>query len=100
MGNQEIKVPPQNTEAEMAVLGSMLISEDAIPLALEVVDVDCFYRDANRLIFSAILELYNNQKSIDLITLSDELKRKGSLDSVGGIAYLTNLTEAVPTAAN
>ncbi|MFZ5801089.1 MAG: replicative DNA helicase, partial [Candidatus Omnitrophota bacterium] len=61
---------------------------------------DCFYRDANRLIFSAVLELYNNQKSIDLITLSDELKRKGSLDSVGGVAYLTNLTEAVPTAAN
>lgn len=84
----------------MAVLGSMLISEDAIPLALEVVDVDCFYRDSNRLLFSAILDLYNNQKSVDFITLSDELKRRGSLEAVGGIAYLTSLTEAVPTAAN
>jgi replicative DNA helicase len=100
MGNQEIKVPPQNSEAEMAVLGSMLIEEEAIPMAMEVVDVDCFYKEANRTIFSAILDLYNSQKSVDFITLSEELKRKNTLDTIGGVAYLTSLTEAVPTAAN
>lgn len=100
MGNEEVKLPPQNQEAEMAVLGSMLIEEEAIPQALELVDADCFYKEANKQIFSAILDLYNAQKSVDFITLSEELKRRNSLESTGGVAYLTTLTETVPTAAN
>jgi len=100
MGNQEIKLPPQNLEAEMAVLGSMLISEEAIPQAVEIVDAQCFYNETNRKIFSAILELFNAQKSVDLITLSEELKRTNALESIGGVAYLIALTETVPTAAN
>src|SRR3989338_3922647 len=100
MGDQEIKIPPQNIEAEMAVLGSMLIEEEAIPLALEFLDASCFYKEVNREIFSVITDLYNTQRSVDLITLSEELKRKNILESVGGVAYLTTLTEVVPTAAN
>jgi len=84
----------------MAVLGSMLISEEAIPQAVEIVDAQCFYNETNRKIFSAILELFNAQKSVDLITLSEELKRTNALESIGGVAYLIALTETVPTAAN
>jgi replicative DNA helicase len=100
MGNEEIKVPPQNLEAEMAVLGSMLIEEEAIPMALELVDANCFYKETNRIIFSAMVDLFNAQKSVDLITLSDELKRRNNLEALGGVAYLTSLTETVPTSAN
>lgn len=100
MGDQEIKVPPQNIEAEMAVLGSMLLEEDAIPLVLELVDVSCFYKDSNRKIFEAIMSLYDNHKVVDLITLTDELKRKNEIDDVGGATYLTSLVDNVPTAAN
>jgi replicative DNA helicase len=100
MGNQEIKVPPQNLEAEMAVLGSMLIEEEAIPLALEIVDGECFYKDSHKKIFNTILDLYNNHRVVDLITLTDELKKGNNLEDIGGVSYLTALTEAVPTAAN
>ncbi|MDP2939612.1 MAG: replicative DNA helicase [Candidatus Omnitrophota bacterium] len=100
MGNEEIKLPPQNLEAEMAVLGSMLIDEEAISQALELIDESCFYKGAHNKIFSAILNLYNNQRSVDLITISDELKRNNLLEDVGGMSYLTALTETVPTSAN
>jgi replicative DNA helicase len=100
MGNQEIKVPPQNIEAEMAVLGAMLIEEDAIPLVIEMVDPSCFYKESNKKIFEAILSLYDNHKVVDLITLTEELKRKNVLDDVGGASYLTSLVDGVPTAAN
>lgn len=100
MGNEEIKLPPQNLEAEMAVLGSMLIEEEAILLALELIDEGCFYKEAHSRIFSAIVNLFNSQRNVDLITISDELKRKNLLDAIGGMSYLTSLTETVPTAAN
>ncbi|MBM3248645.1 MAG: replicative DNA helicase [Candidatus Omnitrophica bacterium] len=100
MGNQEVKVPPQNIEAEIAVLGSMLLEEDAIPLVLELVDGSCFYKDSNRKIFEAIMSLYDAHKVVDLITLTDELKKKDMLDDIGGATYLTSLVDNVPTAAN
>ncbi len=94
------KVPPQNLEAEMAVLGSMLIDEEAISVAAESLDRDLFYKDTHRKIFEAIIGLYNASKPVDLITLTDELKRKGNLDDVGGASFLTALANSVPTAAN
>jgi len=94
------KIPPQNLEAEMAVLGSMLIDESAVPCALEILDADSFYKDTHRNIFQAIIDLYNSNKAIDLITLTDELKRKEMLEDVGGVSFLTSLVNAVPTAAN
>ncbi|MFC1594055.1 replicative DNA helicase [Candidatus Omnitrophota bacterium] len=100
MGNEELKVPPQNVEAEKAVLGSMLIEEDAIAYALELLNDSCFYKDSHRLIFSAILDLFNAHKAVDLITLTDALKKNKKLNEIGGAAYLTSLTETVPTAAN
>ena len=94
------KVPPQNIEAEIAVLGSMLIEEEAIGYAVEIVNSSFFYKDAHKKIFQAIGDLYGANKAVDLVTLTEELKRRGELDDIGGAAYLTELTAAVPTAAN
>ncbi|UCB57300.1 MAG: replicative DNA helicase [Candidatus Omnitrophota bacterium] len=94
------KVPPQSLEAEIAVLGSMLIEEDAISQGVEIVKPSFFYRDAHQKIFQAIIDLYSLNKPVDLVTLTEELKKRGSLDDIGGAAYLTELTAAVPTAAN
>lgn len=94
------KLPPQNLEAEMAVLGSMLLDEEAISIGAELLEVDSFYRDSHRKIFGAIIELYKANKAVDLITLTDELKRKDALEAVGGASYLTSLANVVPTAAN
>ena len=94
------KLPPQNLEAEMAVLGSMLIDEEAISIAVELLNKDYFYKDTHKKIFEAISDLYSANKAVDLITLSDELKRNGTLDEIGGASFLTLLVNSVPTAAN
>ncbi len=94
------KIPPQNLEAEMAVLGSMMIDEDAASVALESLRSDSFYKDAHKKIFQAISDLYSASKAIDLVTLGDELKRSGILDGVGGLSFLIALANSVPTAAN
>jgi replicative DNA helicase len=94
------RLPPQNLEAEMAVLGSMLIDEEAISVAVESIAKESFYKDTHRKIFEAITELYNDNKAVDLITLTNELKRKDILNEVGGASFLTSLANSVPTAAN
>ena len=94
------KLPPQNLEAEMAVIGSMLIDEEAVSVAAELLDKDSFYRDSHRKIFEAIIDLYNANKAVDLITLTDELKRRATLDAIGGASFLTAVVNSVPTAAN
>lgn len=94
------KIPPQNLEAEMAVLGSMLIDEEAISVTLESLDIGSFYKDSHRKIFEAILGLYNANKAVDIITLTDELKRKETLEEIGGVSFLTTLVNYVPTTAN
>jgi len=94
------RIPPQNIDAEMAVLGSMLIEEDAINEAVELINEECFYKDSHRKIFSRMVNLAAKNKAVDLITLSEELKKTEELEEVGGVSYLTNLANAVPTAAN
>jgi len=94
------RVPPQNIEAEMAVLGSMLIEEDAINQAVELINEECFYKDIHKRIFSCMIKLVSKNKAVDLITLSEELKKIGELEEIGGVSYLTTLANAVPTAAN
>ena len=100
MGHQEVKIPPQNAEAEQSVLGAMLIDESAIGSAIEILNDSSFYEEAHRRIYSSMIDLYQNQKNVDLITLSDQLKTQGLLEAVGGLAYLTRLVDLVPTAAN
>ncbi len=94
------KIPPQNLEAEMAVLGSMLMDEEAVSVSVEKLDASCFYKDTHRKIFQAISDLYNSNKAVDLITLSEILKKAACLDEIGGVSYLTSLVNTVPTAAN
>jgi replicative DNA helicase len=94
------KIPPQNLDAEMAVLGSMLLDEEAIATAVEKLDRNFFYKDSHQKIFQAISDLYALNKAVDLITLTDALKRDGVIDAVGGASYLTALANAVPSAAN
>ena len=94
------KVPPQNIEAEMAVLGSMLLEEDAIADVIETLNDRCFYKENHKSIYRAILSLYNGNKAVDLITLTEQLRRENNLESTGGAAYLTELANVVPTAAN
>ncbi len=94
------KVPPQNLDAEMAVLGSMLMDEDAVSVAAEILTADSFYKDTHKKIFETIIALYNSNKAVDLITLTDELKRNGAIDEIGGASFLTALVNSVPTSAN
>ncbi len=94
------RIPPQSIEAEQAVLGSMFIDENCIGEVIEVIDESCFYKEEHKTIFKVILELFNKKRSIDLLTITEELKKKGVLEEIGGISYLTFLSETVPTSAN
>jgi len=100
MGHEEIRVPPQNIEAEKSVLGAMLLDDEAIGVALEIVDEEWFYDESHAKIYKAILDLYNARKKVDLITLSEKLKTLGSLDYIGGVTYLSSIIDFVPTSAN
>ncbi|MDN5331426.1 MAG: replicative helicase [Tepidanaerobacteraceae bacterium] len=94
------KVPPHSVEAEQSVLGSMLLSKEAIYVALERLKSDDFYVEAHRAIFDIIAELHENREPVDLITVTETLRNRKMLESVGGVTYLTTLTEVVPTPAN
>src|SRR5512136_720065 len=94
------KVPPQNLEAEQSVLGGIMLDNQALNSALEILDVEDFYSEAHRKIFSAIIDLFNKSEPCDIITLSNILKNKTQLDQAGGISYLSALSDSVPSAAN
>jgi replicative DNA helicase len=94
------KVPPQNVDAEMSLLGAILIDEETLADISEHVKPRDFYDKRHGIIFDAIMRLYEKNKPVDLLTLTDELKRKSELDEIGGSAYLTELTNYVPTAAH
>ncbi len=94
------KLPPQSLEAERSVLGAVLLEGEAILKALELLEEEDFYREAHRKIFSAMVELFERQEAIDLVTVAEELQRRGQLEAVGGKQYLGSLAEETPTAAN
>lgn len=94
------KIPPQNVDAEKSLLGAVLIDEDVLADVSEHVRVDDFYDKPHGVIYGAMMRLYERHRPVDLLTLTDELKRKKELDTVGGSAYLTELTNYVPTAAH
>nr|WP_150461681.1 replicative DNA helicase [Nesterenkonia ebinurensis] len=96
----ESRTPPQDMVAEQSVLGGMLLNKDAIADVVEVLRGRDFYRPAHELIFEAIIDLYSSGEPADEVTVSDELSKKQQLQRVGGPAYLHNLAQSVPTAAN
>jgi replicative DNA helicase len=102
MVNNELieHTPPQNNEAEQAVLGAVFINSDALVEAMEYVTADDFYRKAHRLIFETMVELNERGEGIDAVTIKSELDARNQLEDIGGIGYLAELADAVPTAAN
>jgi replicative DNA helicase len=94
------RLPPQSLEAEQSVLGGIMIENDAINRVVEFVEPEDFYRESHRKIFRAMLELSEHGEPIDLITLTNTLKTRGELEEAGGAAYLSNLVDSIPTAAN
>ena len=94
------RVPPQNLEAEQSVLGAILLLNDAINNALEILSDEDFYRESHRQIFRAMVELTDRGEPVDAITLTDILRNKGVLEQIGGPTYLGELASVVPTAQN
>lgn len=94
------RVPPQNLEAEQSVLGAMLIEREAISRVSEILRPEDFYREAHRLIFQAMLALFNKNDAVDMVTVVESLRKDDKLEPAGGIAYITTLANSVPTAAN
>jgi replicative DNA helicase len=92
--------PPYSHEAEISVLGGMLIDPEAIVRVIEILDDTMFYREGNRRLFRAMVRLWERGDVLDAVTLTDELKNVGDYETVGGAAYLAQLLDAVPTAAN
>ncbi len=94
------RIPPQATDVEQSVLGAMLLEREAIPRAIEILNAASFYGSKHRKIYAAISGLFERGNPVDLITLSEELRRRGELEDVGGAYYLTELTTQVASAAN
>ncbi len=94
------RIPPQNSDAEASLLGAILIDADAIVKIADVIRADDFYEEKHQRIYEAIVYLYEKHSPVDVLTLSDQLKGTGFLDIVGGAAYLTELTNFVPTATH
>ncbi|MGL5207134.1 MAG: replicative DNA helicase [Acidaminococcaceae bacterium] len=94
------RVPPQNIEAEQAVLGAMMIDKEAISKATEILRENDFYRQDHRAVYQVIVELFSKNQAVDMVTVTEALKRESKLEDVGGIQFITYLANAVPTAAN
>ncbi len=94
------RVPPQSIEAEVCVLGSMILNAPCIDIVVQIVRPEHFYRPSHRLIFETLVEMHEVKKPVELVLLKDELTRRKQLESVGGVDYLVNIVEGVPTAAN
>ena len=96
----DINTMPHNCEAEMALLGCLLIDNEIAAELVEKLGEEDFYQESHKYILRAMRRVFNNRKPIDLVTVSDELEREGSLERAGGIVYLTELTQITPSAAN
>ncbi|MEW6600900.1 MAG: DnaB-like helicase N-terminal domain-containing protein, partial [Nitrospirota bacterium] len=94
------RLPPQNIEAEQSVLGAVLLENEAISAVIEQLVPGDFYKEAHKKIFTSMLELYEKNEPIDLITLTEILNRKEQLEEIGGASYLSSIVNLVPTSAN
>ena len=95
-----LKVPPQALEVEQAVLGAMLLDGEAVAKAVESIEAGYFYKKSHRLIFSAMAEMFEKEREIDLYTLTETLKQKNQLEEVGGPYYLAEISNSIPTSAH
>jgi len=95
-----LRIPPQNLEAEMALLGSIMLRPEALFDIMEIVTPDSFYSEKHRIIFETMMELFTKRSPIDLLSISARLKEKGWIDQIGGNTYLTELVNVVPSSSN
>ena len=96
----EINTMPYNRDAEMALLGCLLIDNEIAAELVEKLTEDDFYQESHKYILRAMKRVFNDRKPVDLVTVSDDLEKEGALEKAGGIAYLTELTQITPSAAN
>src|SRR3989338_10948580 len=94
------RIPPQNLAAEQSVIGSMLLDKNAVFKGIEILRPDSFYRDAHRFIYESIVDLFDRGEPVDLVTVTENLRKSGKLDGVGVAVYIADLLNSVPTAAN
>ena len=94
------RIPPHSVESEQSILGSIILDKEAIITVAETIQPMDFYKEAHKIIYESMLKLNSNNEPIDLITLIEELRKDGHLDSIGGISYLTSLSTIVPTTSN
>ncbi|WP_373600144.1 replicative DNA helicase [Paraclostridium bifermentans] len=94
------RIPPHSVESEQSILGSILLDKDAIITVTETIQPEDFYKEAHKIIYECMMKLNNKSEPIDLITLTEELKKQGHLEDVGGISYITSLSTIVPTTSN
>jgi replicative DNA helicase len=100
MPKDNLKLPPQDLEAEQSVLGSLLIDKEAVYSIADLLDPEDFYKTANAEIYKAILRLWNKQEPVDILSVTSELKRENKIKETGGAGYLAELVESVPTASH
>jgi len=93
-------IQPHSTEAEMSVLGSMMLDRDALDKVIEILQVEDFYHPTHRILYEAIASLHERNQPVDLLTVQEELRRRNRLDEIGGLPALVSIIESVPTAAN
>jgi replicative DNA helicase len=94
------KIPPHSIEAEQSVLGAMLLDREAIISASGQIKPEDFYRDSHREVFEAVMELFEKGEPVDLVTLTEQLRQRNTLEAVGGVGFLTDISSSVPTTAN
>ncbi|MCL0036755.1 replicative DNA helicase [Thermodesulfovibrionales bacterium] len=94
------RLPPQNIEAEQSVLGAIILDNEALPKAIETLSPDDFYKEAHRRLYKSIIALFERNEPIDIVTLTDYLRKSDEIEAVGGISYLSYLANSIPTSAN
>ena len=94
------RIPPHSVESEQSILGSILLDKEAIITVTETIQPEDFYKEAHKIIYECMVKLNNKNEPIDLITLTEELRKQGHLEDVGGISYITSLSTIVPTTSN
>ncbi len=100
MSTDPVRTPPHNADAEISVLGSMLIHPEAVAKGVEILQSADFYHEPHRQVFEACTSLFNQAKPLDVVVVGEQLRQTGHLEPVGGLPYLMELASAVPTAAH
>jgi len=100
IGSELGKVPPQAVDIEQAVLGAIMVEKDAVIIASEILQPECFYKEHHQIIFKAIQDLSSRLEPIDIFTVTEELRKQGKLDEIGGASYITELSSRVGSAAH